>query len=197
MSYGGGAYGGLAYGGALGTSVPVPVETIPEIRYQDVGLASASTLLFNRVEGQATGGVLQIADDLTSQAKFGIRTLSLQSLENADDSLVLTLCQFYVRIYSKPEVRFDTIGVELLPLDAATQALLASLDIGSVVMVERNPPGGGATITQLSMVEKIDWSLDASTGTCKLILGLQNIEAVNYFVLDDPVFGVLDRNVLF
>lgn len=170
-----------------------------QVAYEDVGILSASTLLFNRVEGTASGGVKQVADDLISQAAYGIRTLTLPPTENARDLDVLALCQLFLNAYSQPEVRFDQIGVELLPLQAWQQAQIAALDIGSVVVAERTPPGGGTRITQLSMIEHVSWSLDSTQGTAKLTVGLQNIKAVDYFLVYAPTVGsgLLDTDTLF
>ncbi len=168
------------------------------IGYEDIGLLSATTLLFNRVQGTRSGGTQQTADDVVSQGKFLIRTLALPTLENIDDPDVLSLCGFYLQKYSEPEVRFDTVGVELAGLSPTDQAAVAALDIGSAVVCVRNPPGGGAAIQKLSLVEKIDWTADASTGSCKVIFGLQDIsDAVGTgFILDSPTQGILDTSTL-
>lgn len=167
------------------------------IGYDTVGILSGTTLLFNRVQGTATGGVQQIADDPLSQASYNMRTLSLPTLENKVDSDVAAICQLKLALFSQPEIRFDTMGVNLAGMSAEQQGVVAGLDLGSVVIAERTPPGGGTKITQLSMVEKVDWACDVVGGTYRLTLGLMNLQPPGYLILDDPVYGILNTNTLY
>jgi hypothetical protein len=164
----------------------------PKIPYMGITMKSAITLLFNWVTGTRTGGVAQIAQNAGSIASYFTRALSLPTLENLYDADVLGICQWIVYRYCNPEIRFDSLQVELSASSGANQAIFAALDIGSVVWVIRTPPGGGAAIGQLSMVEHLDWSGDASQPTCKLTLGLQDIGASSYFTLNSGTLGKLN-----
>lgn len=165
----------------------------PVIGYDTVTMTSALTLLFNFCTGQRTGGIVQTASNAGSIASYFTRSLSLPTLENLYDADVLGICQWKVFKYNQPEIRFDTLrAVDLSSLSGANQAVLSALDIGSVVMAIRTPPGGGAAINQLSMIEKIDWSGDASQPTCKLTVGLQDIFDVSFFTLNSATLGKLN-----
>lgn len=163
------------------------------IPYTDMGMQSGSTLLFNQVTGSRSGGNTQTANDLVSQAQYGIRNLSLPTLENATDADVLTLCQYYLSLYAYPEVRFDTIAVQLAGLPSEVQGALAALDIGNVIVAERTPPGGGPTIVQLSMIESIGWSADVTEGVtaAHCTISLRNLTSQQFWILGHPTFGVL------
>ena len=176
------------------TGVSYNGECIP---YEDVSTASTSTLLFNQVGGTRTGGTQQIANDESSQALFLTRALSLPSLENNTDADVLNLCNFYLGQYSTPEVRFDTITVEHRGLTLEQSTALATLDITDVIVAERTRPGGHGKITQLSMIEAIGWQLDASNDSYKQTIGVQNVTAGGYFILDSSTLGILDQTPLF
>ena len=164
----------------------------PVLGYTGITMASATTLLFNYVSGQRSGGDTQAASDATSITNYLTRALSLPTLENLYDADVLGICQWMVFRYKNPEIRFDTLKIELTSLSGTNQAILSALDIGSVVMVIRTPPGGGSAIQQLSMIEHMDWSADASQPTCTLTLGLQDIAASTYFTLNSATNGKLN-----
>lgn len=166
------------------------------IAYQTVGILSATTLLFNRVQGTATGGLQQTANDPISQAAYNIRTLALPAMENQADTDVNSICQLKLLQFSQPEVRFDTIGVEFAGLSAEQQPVVAALDLGSVVVAVRTPPGGGSAISQLSMVEKIDWTLDVS-GASMMVVGLMNLQPPGYLILNDATYGILNTDTLY
>lgn len=165
----------------------------PVLGYTAISMASATTLLFNWATGTRTGGVAQTATNAASIAAYFTRALNLPTMENLYDEDVLSICQFFVAKYGNPEIRFDTLQVELDSLSGANQAVLSALDIGSAAMVIRTPPGGGTAIQQLSMIEHMDWSADASQPTCKLTIGLQDIAGnANYFTLNSATHGLLN-----
>ena len=138
-------------------------------------------------------------------SKYFGRTLSLSSLQSALDSDVTGLCSWLVNLYSTPEVRFETIGVELsgvIDSRAITRlrgaANLAAFDIGQAITVERTPPGTGtpSTISIGSVIEGISYSLDASSSSYQATYALGSNDRLRYFILDDADQGVLDSSHL-
>jgi hypothetical protein len=174
------AYAGLAYG------------------YTDITLTMGTVLLFNRCEGARSGGTRQIANDVNSQAQYGIRALSLPQLENYQDIDVLGICGVFVDRYKQPEVRFSNVVIELSGLSLAQQELLSDLDIGSIVIAERSPPGSGtpAKITQTAAIEQMTWTLDVASSSYRLTLALRNTAGHAGLVLNDATLGVLDTGKL-
>jgi hypothetical protein len=86
------------------------------------------------------------------------------------------------------------LSVELSTFGSTTRAALEALDLVQLVTVKRTPPGSGAptTITKLSVIDGISFSLDASAGTYLMTINLGSVDTRAYFRLDDPVFGLLD-----
>jgi hypothetical protein len=170
--------------------------------YTDVSMLSASTLLYNRVQGlsSAAGSTQQVANDATSQAQYNIRTLSLSSLELDSDTNVLGLCNFYLARYKQPEVRFDTLRVEMNApqVSAQTQKDLCALDIASTVICEHTPPGGGgARITKLSLIESMQWTLDNDSQSFALTIGVVDLSSgIVGLILDSSTYGLLDTDLL-
>ena len=148
----------------------------PGFGYSDVNLSSAATLLFNKVQGQRRGGATETLDDLTSQSLIGIRQLTVPTTENADDADVRSLVGTLLSRYHSPTLRFNSVSIELggrTTMTNGQRAQLAMLDVGTVIVAERTPPGeGGRKITQLALVEHLTWTADASSGSCRLTVGL-------------------------
>lgn len=115
--------------------------------YYAISAASAVLLLYNEVQGtRATDQLLpsdspgtQIAEDLASQQAYFLRSLQLPQLENWSDADVLNLCNWVLSLYSQPEVRFDTVTLELTGMDIAQLQQLASLDMTDLCTVKRTP----------------------------------------------------------
>lgn len=165
-----------------------------QIPYAAIAQNSQALLLYNQVTGTRTGGTQQIANDLTSQAEYGIRTLALSSLENVNDLAVLELCQYIVSRYSQPDVRFGSVTVELSRFTSTVRESLAALELVELVTVLRTPPGSGSptTLSKLSIIDGIAFALDASAATYRMTLNLGSVDTRRYFRLDDPIFGLLD-----
>ena len=167
-----------------------------DIGYTTIQQKSAASLLYNEVVGTRNGGnVAQVATDAASKTQFLPRSLSLGTLENKQDSDVLSLCQYLVGRYSQPEVRFDTITVELAGLSDSQSNSVLVCDLTRTVSVTRTPPGGGSAITKLCMIEGINWSIDVG-GSALVTFNLGLLDTRNFVILDDASLGVLDTSKL-
>ena len=142
-----------------------------------------------------------IATNAASVDRFFGRTLTLNQLENDFGADIQSICTWFASIYSTPEVRFDTITVELQGVvDTRTitslpgVSLLAAYDIGQRVTVERTPPGSGSpsTISIPSVIEGITYALDASSSSYLVTYSLGTDQRSHSFLLDDTDQGVLD-----
>jgi hypothetical protein len=167
-----------------------------DIGYTTIQQKSAASLLYNEVVGTRNGGgVAQVATDAASKTQFLPRSLSLGTLENKQDSDVLSLCQYLVGRYSQPEVRFDTITVELAGLSSSQSNSVLVCDLTRTVSVTRTPPGGGSAITKLCMIEGINWSIDVG-GSALVTFNLGLLDTRNFVILNDASLGVLDTSKL-
>jgi hypothetical protein len=165
--------------------------------YIDVGMISATLLLYNQVLGTRNGGGEQVVNSQTSQFRYQLRSLTLPTVENVSDAAVLALCNWVLSIYQNPQVRFDTLEVELTGVSSAQQTALAVLDLTSLAWVKRTPPGGGtpSAIAIPSYIESISYALDVSGSTYRVKFGFGTVPAYG-FVLDSATLGVLDTNQL-
>lgn len=173
------------------------------VSYTEINQKSQALLLYNSVTGtrNSNGGaapVTQEKHDSTSQAQYLIRTLSLGTLENLTDGDVSNLCAYLLGRYSQPDVRFDSVVVDLLSQTALTQAALASLDLVNTVSVSRTPPGSGtpAMLTKNSIVDGVKYAFDVSASSYKMTVQLGSIDSRKFFILNDSTFGLLDSGLL-
>ncbi len=168
------------------------------VGYQNISQRTASTLLFNTVTAiNATGGTSQSVSDTTSISTYLERALDVGTVESASDSSVLDLCRALLVQFSSEEVRFDTVVIGLMGarFGAIDPWLLTDVEIGDHVVVERRPPGSGSpsVISRASIVEGMSYSLDVS-GASTLTLNFGNFTP--FFILDDPLYGILDLSRL-
>lgn len=165
------------------------------IPYVTLGQSSARDLLFNRVTGKSeTTDTDQEANDTASQDAYNISTLPLGTLLNLADGEVEDLLDWHLQRLSQPELRFTDVTLNVGALSQANLELLLGLELTDVVTVYRTPLGAGSEISRTSIVDRIDHTI--TPGEWHMSLGVSNADTRSYFVLDDPVLGVLGANRL-
>ena len=204
---------GIKYHGSprayLGSYTFTDVTSDPDLAngqcgYVAISQASQALLLYNIVTGSVSGGPTKTATNAASVSRYFGRTLTLSQLENNRGADIQGICDWLAAIYSSPEVRFDSITVDLQGLtDTGSAGLygaakIAALDIGCPVTVDRTPPGTGtpSTISIDSVIEGISYSLDVSSSSYLVTFSLALDQRTLAFTLDDPVLGVLDSALL-
>ena len=164
------------------------------ILYSAVKVTYGSELLFNQAELTRNGSTtVVVANDLTSQASYGIRTINESGLLQNSDAALANLATYLVTAYSQPEFRFEQVEIVLNQIYTAQQNTILGLEIGSVCQIKFTPNGIAPTISKYAEVIAI--SHQVSLTEHRVTLGFQTID-VSFFVLDDPVFGLLDSNIL-
>lgn len=182
------------------------------IGYQSISQKSQALLLYNLVTGtrnaDATGTIVpapvaKSASDATSIIQYLTRGLQLGQLEclglgSDPDSAVADVCAYLVGRYSQPDVRFDTITIELQSLSVSQLAAVLALDLVQLATVKRTPPGTGTptTVTKISVVDGIKFALNVSSSTYVMTIQFSSFDTRNFFILDDPTFGILDSSKL-
>lgn len=159
------------------------------IPYAAIGIVYGSELLFNEVSVANTGGGTAVATDQTSFGTYGKRDLSQLNLLGATDQQSVDLAVYYADLYSQPEYRVETLVVDLHKLNGSQQALVLSLEIGSVCQVVFTPNNIGDPIEKYIQVISIEHSVTPSFHRTNF--GFQEIKYLA-LVLDDEVFGKLD-----
>lgn len=160
-----------------------------DVPFDNVRVLYGSELLFNSVRlTRFTGGTV-VANDLDSQAEYGINEFNVEEMQLATDEQMVDVAVQYVSQYSEPEYRFEAFDVYLHKLDKPTQDVLLAADLGSVVLVKFTPNGIGDEIVRYGKIIRIDQVVTPDTHT--VTFGLSELFYAP-LVLDDDVFGRLD-----
>jgi len=163
------------------------------ISYGDIKVNYGSELLFNQAELTRLNGGSAVADDLTSQQTYGVRTYVASDLLMNTDEALGQLAVFLVAEYAQPEYRFESVTVPLAKLTPSQQNDILGLEIGSICRIKFQPNKIGAVIDKYAQVIGIQNQMSISDH--KVTLAFQTIDNA-YFVLDDDAFGLLDYNLL-
>jgi hypothetical protein len=162
------------------------------IPFTNIGVVFGSELLFNRIEVTPIGLDTEVADDLLSQAAFGLSVLAVETLhefpEDAVDSALFLANQF-----SQPEYRFETLEIDLNILTSEQQNTLLDIELNDLVFVTFTPSGISPAIELGATVIGISHRIDVVQHFLTLNLSGQ---AGAPFVLDSPTLGVLDVDTL-
>ena len=171
----------------------VPGFTV--IPFADLSVVYGSEQLYNRVVLSNNKVVPDeaIAEDLSSQEVYGARSYSVTGLLTDSATDLQSLANFLLSRFKEPQYRFDSLSVVLDVLTEAQQNEVLDLEIGNIVQVRFNPSGVPPAIDQY--VRVIGISHDWSNNEKRIILSLERLD-FGLFVLDDPVFGVLDDDRL-
>lgn len=152
-------------------------------------------LVYNDVRSTRLNGSLQETMDSTSDMDYFTRSLELAPL-SINDAESLTLAQAYLARYKQPYFRFEPM--QMLPgSDTNFWKTLATLDLMDTVTVKRTPPGGGFPgIAVNGRVIAVEITGSNQLANTRWSLQIDPTSGASGFILDDPVFGLLDKNYL-
>lgn len=161
--------------------------------YLDIGFLDADVLLWNDVSITANALATQNATDATSVSRYFTRDLGVATMLS-DTATMLALAQYLLTRYKDPATRVARLVVTGMNDETAWPAIL-DREIGDKVRVERNPPGGGDTIVQDSVIEAIEFRTAASPRSCVVTWSLSPMDAAaDYWILDDAIQSILDTS---
>ncbi len=165
------------------------------IQFADVNIVYGSENLYNRIALENADAIpdLAFAEDITSQAAYGPRTLSQTGLLIQDPTQLQFLADFLLARYKDPQYRFETVTVVLDTLTTANQDAVLDLEIGDIVQVRFVPSEIPPAIEQYCRIIGInhDWN----PGSKNISFALERLDFA-IFILDDPVLGQLDNDRL-
>jgi len=162
------------------------------IRYTKVNVNYGTELLYNRAIVTSPAGTAT-ADDTLSQQFYGIIADERETL-NATQLEIDDLARYIVGRYAEPDLRFETVRVNLDRLDPTDKAAIVGLEIGDVVRVKFTPNQTGTAIDRYAQIIRINHSV--SPQRHDVTFGFDSLDATP-LVLDDAVFGTIDStNVL-
>jgi hypothetical protein len=175
-----------------GADIVVFGDTPNDIHFDAVEVTYGSENLYNRVSVTRAGGEVQTVDAAQSQLTFGIRSLSVTTL-NSTDTEALALATELLSLYRSPELRIESIDVNLLSLTGDQLARVLAIDLDTVAQVYFTPNQIGDTIEKFGRIIGISHNIDLETHTVTFKF---NTLGTDLFVLDSDISGILDENVL-
>lgn len=132
-----------------------------ELAYVDVNVDYSESFLANEINVTRDGstadvGATQTVSDATSISRYFKRSQSITSLPVVDDAAALTVATAYLAKYKDPQYRITSLSFSTL--DPSVAEAIFRREIGDKITVLRTPPGGGARITQVLWIQKIEVS---------------------------------------
>ena len=167
-----------------------------DVPYLRVDYINDDNEIYNIISLERLTGTTQTVQDVASQGKYLIRTLSRSGLYNNSDSDVLDAANFLLGKYSSALIRFDNLIVDLTEATTSNQNTILSREVGDVIQVELTPPGSGspAQITSLEVIDSISYNITPDIFSCSYKLSNADVQA--FLRLDNALFGQLDDDKL-
>jgi hypothetical protein len=157
--------------------------------YRDVSLVRGDDLILNDVHLTRIGGVEQVAEDLFSQAEFGLRSVSETDIQLASDGAVLSRAELQVSRYASPVLRLESLVDDAMQHGLWDQVL--ARDINDIVQVLESR----TATAQVSSVEGIAHSIGRD-GSWTVTLNVAPSALVSAGILDDATYGLLDSTAI-
>jgi hypothetical protein len=163
------------------------------IPYNNLAITYNADQIVNRASVQRLGATSpEVADDLASQAKYLIQTVSIGDSLLHNNTAAATLASYL--LVGEPDATFTGVQTDYLMLTTAQRENLALVDIGDTITIT-NTIAGGEVAQELS-VEGIEHRLDFVTGHRVTYYTAPTV-IVYELILDDALYGTLDaENVL-
>jgi hypothetical protein len=158
------------------------------IPYNNLGITYNADQIVNRASIQHLGATVpEVADDLASQTKYLIQTVSITDSLLHNDAAAATLASYL--LVGEPEATFTAVQTDYLMLTTAQRETLALVDIGDTITIT-NTIAAGEVAQELS-VEGVEHRLDFVSGHRVTFYTAPTV-IVFEFVLNDPIYGKLD-----
>lgn len=149
--------------------------------------------IWNEVQVERVGGVRQVAVDEDSQATYWPRTLSKSGLLITSDDEAVSAARWLLAIYKDPAVRFASITLGHLGLDAPWPELLGR-QISDRITVTQATMIDGTTITAVCFIEHVEHQISAANW--QTVWQLSPVSGARYWVLGDVTYGVLGTSTI-
>ena len=157
------------------------------IPYNNLGITYNADQVVNRASIQHLGATSpEVADDLASQAKYLIQTVSITDSLLHNDAAAATLASYL--LVGEPEATFTAVQTDYLMLTTPQRETLALVDIGDTITIT-NTIAGGEVAQELS-VEGVEHRLDFVSGHRVTYYTAPTV-IVYQFVLNDAIYGII------
>jgi hypothetical protein len=145
------------------------------IPYTDIQISYGTELLYNRVTITPLGIEPQTSEAASSQLEYGTQSLDLSGLlirtGSAGTADAQAIADFLVGKYQDPDLRFESLSVQLAGLGSADQASVLDIELADLIRVEYQPSGIGDRIVKDAQVIGIRHSIAPDRHQVMFMLG--------------------------
>lgn len=160
------------------------------IPFTGAGINFDSEFIYNRAIITSPEGTA-IASDALSQTTYGVINYELETLATLEE--IDDIANYVVARYASPELRFQSITVNVDTLGTSDRASVLGLEIGDVCRVIVTPNQIGDPIDRFAQIFRVEHSV--GPGRHDVRFQFDPLEFAP-FILDDAVFGKLDTGRL-
>lgn len=166
----------------------------PGIRFTEIDVQYGSEYLYNEIEAttQDAFAEVQIAEAAQSKILYGVRSYSISDLLNSTDFGAFEVAKDYLTYYYQPELRVQSITVDLSNLTIEQKLEVLGLEIDSLISVSFTPNGLGDPKVASGLVTGISHRITLTSHEVELRLRNER----NLFTLDSDSKGILNVNIL-
>lgn len=162
-----------------------------------IDLRRDATLIRNPVIASRRNGVsVKVSDEALIDDKYGDRTWAAPNTEDQKDSAVRDRAMWLLARYKEQGTRLAGLTITPTQDSANLFPVALGLPIGDRVTVNRTPLGMGAAIDVDQILEGVDHAFTPFTWTTSFVGSPVDPNVGNYLILDDPVYGLLDQQLL-
>ena len=176
---------------------PLPVvftDSGPGIRFSRINVQYGSEYLYTEIEAstQDSFAEIQTASAPGSTQIYGLRSLSVTGLLNSTDAGALDVAKDLLTYYYEPELRVESILVNLRKLTPEEKQQILQLDIDSYISISFTPNQVGDPKIASGLVTGISHNITTTTHEVELKLRTER----NLFTLNSENKGILDEDIL-
>jgi hypothetical protein len=166
----------------------------PGIRFTQIDVQYGAEYLYTQVEATTQDSLaeLQLAEAPESKELYGVRTYSITNLLNSDDLGAFQVAKDYLTYYYQPELRVESITVNLANLTLEQKLQVLELEIDGYISVSFTPNGIGDPKITSGLVTSIGHRITLTSHEVELRLRNER----TLFTLDSASKGILDVNIL-
>jgi hypothetical protein len=165
------------------------------IPYQTLVNQFGDELLYNVIVTESPAGGPYTASNQDSIAQYQALTYTNQNLLNGSATEVEQLGQYLLGKFKQPELRFTGLSTQLLALTPAQQNACLGLDLTETCSVVKHfAVGNPSNVTQKVIVSGVTHNI--TPGSHVVAFTFESTDGNQYVTLDDPIFGLLDQNLL-
>jgi hypothetical protein len=166
----------------------------PGIRFTNIKVQYGSENLYNEVEAstQDPDAVLQVASAPFSKVLYGVRSYAITDLLNSNNSGAFDVAKDYLTYYYQPELRIDSVTVDLANLTLDERLQVLNLEIDDYISVSFTPNAIGDPKIASGLVTGISHRISITSHEVELRLRTER----ELFTLDSDSKGILNVNIL-